>query len=146
LAAGYVSSNENVFVKHFDSVYFLTSPELFFLNHYPEEDKWLLIENKTKAEFLNNPLYYSDYNLIHSTVVLPKTGVVPSTKTFELVFNNFDFEENYIEYLFSVERKRNLIQLEDAAVTTTIPIEGKTNQLLYILVNGKIAVVYKISN
>lgn len=56
--AGSVDNKTQLFRKEFDSSYFLTSPDLFLLKHFPQDPKWLLTD-KTKKYFTDLPLYYS---------------------------------------------------------------------------------------
>lgn len=58
----------------YDDNYFFTSPEMFFLNHFPDDKKWLLT-GKSESQFAALPLYYDlDYQLIS-----PAAGVIKSS-------------------------------------------------------------------
>jgi len=60
LAAGFVSSNTNLFKFYFNDAYFFTPPERFFLNHYPTDEKWLLVA-KSKKDFAPLPVFFGSY-------------------------------------------------------------------------------------
>ncbi|MDD4876933.1 MAG: transglutaminase domain-containing protein, partial [Dehalococcoidales bacterium] len=58
--AGYISQQE--FVRDFDESYFLTPPDLFILNHLPENTKWQLLSSPlSKNEFSTLPYVYSNF-------------------------------------------------------------------------------------
>lgn len=55
-ASGYVNEEETKFRREFNSFYFLASPEIFALNHYPKNKNWLLMQNPPSLkEFLFAP-------------------------------------------------------------------------------------------
>jgi hypothetical protein len=55
----------------FDDKYFFTSPDLFFKNHFPEDENWLLTA-RSASEFTALPLLYN----LNYQVVSPETGVI----------------------------------------------------------------------
>ncbi|MGV3459444.1 MAG: transglutaminase domain-containing protein [Flavobacterium sp.] len=58
--AGTVTGEKPAFQFKFNDKYFLANPETFVLNHYPDNEKWLLTD-ASKADFANTPLYYGNY-------------------------------------------------------------------------------------
>jgi transglutaminase/protease-like cytokinesis protein 3 len=58
-AAGYTEGNCDKYVKKFEDFYFCSPPNLFSLQHYPLEPKWLLGVSITKDEFINLPHFYA---------------------------------------------------------------------------------------
>ncbi|XP_061750948.1 kyphoscoliosis peptidase [Nerophis ophidion] len=48
--AGQVNMKEESFVKRFDDFYFLTDPEEFIESHFPDEEKWQLLESPITLE------------------------------------------------------------------------------------------------
>jgi hypothetical protein len=55
-ASGYVSTGTDEFVKKYDDLYFLLSPEEFSKNHYPEDPQWTLLERPPEMkEYKNRP-------------------------------------------------------------------------------------------
>ena len=56
-ASGYYNKK---FHKEFDETYFLTDPNFFKLNHYPDEKRWLLTDKiYRKSTFKNSPVFHS---------------------------------------------------------------------------------------
>lgn len=68
-ASGIIDPETYVFKFNYNDGYFLTSPELFAINHFPEDNKWLLIDDVklTFKTFLEAPIIYGKAytNLIH---------------------------------------------------------------------------------
>ncbi len=70
-------SYEGKFIKEVDSFYFLTPPELFIKNHYPEYYEYALLKDKTSKEhFLNAPVIY-DHEL---ELLFPLNGTINRAK------------------------------------------------------------------
>ncbi|MFP9098319.1 transglutaminase domain-containing protein [Flavobacterium sp. RHBU_24] len=69
--SGGITGNTNKFGFKFDDNYFFTSPDAFFLNHFPDDKKWLLT-NKSDREFASLPLYYD----LSYQLVSPAIGVI----------------------------------------------------------------------
>ncbi|WP_191858773.1 transglutaminase domain-containing protein [Hanstruepera ponticola] len=61
-ASGIQNAETLTFTFDYNDGYFLTNPELFVLNHYPMDTKWLLFEGTTPAfrDFLEAPLLYGN--------------------------------------------------------------------------------------
>ena len=145
LAAGKISSNSNKFVFDYNDIYFFTSPELFFLNHYPDDEKWLFIEKKTKLDYQKLPLYYADFfKLNQNSFILPREGIVSSQNPFRVTVNKLNLDIDYFEYKFSGEQKRSLIELNQDTSNYEIVLNDKINQILFIYFEGKIIAAYKI--
>ncbi len=51
---------EEIFTFEYNDGYFLSNPKLFIVNHFPEDEKWTLLENKTNTfdGFLAAPILY----------------------------------------------------------------------------------------
>jgi hypothetical protein len=50
------------FEKQFDEHYFITHPETFLMDHFPEDKKWQLVSKPiSKKSFINSPIYYADF-------------------------------------------------------------------------------------
>jgi hypothetical protein len=58
-AAGATEGNCDKFIKEFTPVYFCTPPDVFMMNHYPKDEKWLLGAKVAKKEFQQAPHFFS---------------------------------------------------------------------------------------
>jgi hypothetical protein len=75
-ASGYVTFS-NEFVHRMDESYFLTSPQQFILDHYPEDLKWTLLERPpTLREFHFSPFKYKSFIKYGITSAFPSNGTI----------------------------------------------------------------------
>ncbi|BDD07230.1 transglutaminase domain-containing protein [Aureibacter tunicatorum] len=60
-ASGYYDPNIYEYVPEYNEYYFLSDPDLFIMNHYPLDHKWLLTDTKTSLEqFILAPVIYKE--------------------------------------------------------------------------------------
>ena len=60
-ASGLIDFESHIFKFQYNDGYFLTNPKLFAKNHYPANQKWLLLdETLTFKEFLEVPIMYGN--------------------------------------------------------------------------------------
>ena len=79
-ASGYFTYNSNQFIKHFDDQYFLTPPEQFALDHFPDDLKWSLLQRPpTIGEFLHSPYKSRCFVKYNITSYWPKQGVIQAS-------------------------------------------------------------------
>jgi transglutaminase/protease-like cytokinesis protein 3 len=97
------------FEKQFDEHYFLTPPEVFILDHFPQDKNWQLLKNKVKKKtFINSPVYYTDFfhfNCLQSSIKFGKFKL----KKGNSVKITFSCNSNISEAGFLVNNERNLI-------------------------------------
>ena len=99
LASGYFFIDENRFVFNYNDGFFLTDPDLFIKNHYPENKKWALLNNTYSfKKFIDFPIIYSTTYKYKITPILPnqlKTKVnINESIPFEFyVDSNVDIEK-----------------------------------------------------
>ncbi len=75
-ASGYINFAEE-YVPHIDESYFLTSPQQFVLDHYPEDLKWTLLEHPpTMREFRFSPFKYKSFIKYGIISALPANGTI----------------------------------------------------------------------
>lgn len=79
-ASGYITYTGNEFIKAFDNYYFLTSPENFIRDHYPEDSRWtLLAEPPTLREFYRTPFKHSAFNKYSIVSFTPAKGIIEAS-------------------------------------------------------------------
>ncbi|MFM9824614.1 transglutaminase domain-containing protein [Flavobacterium sp.] len=144
LAAGNISSKTDQFVFNFNDIYFFTEPKLFFLNHFPDDEKWLLVDNKSKTEYINLPVCFPDFIKNESKLIFPNKGVFSDKEIFDIKFNEFDFENDNLEYKFSSDSQKVYVKLNSKPTSYAISLENKGNQSLLIFINRRLLVIYKI--
>lgn len=141
-AAGVVIGGEKKFTKLFNDAYFCTDPDKFFLNHYPDDEHWLLTD-RSADEFAELPFYYpaylsSDYrlNADKGAIIFPKNTAV-----------RFNIENlKPTDELYYITSRDNMLDplAVDQNNNFVIPPGAKLFGYLTIFVNKKPLVSYKI--
>lgn len=144
LAAGTISSKTNKFSLDYNDSYFFTDPELFYLNHYPKEEEWLLVKNKTKSDYQKLPLFFAAYLNYSPNLILPLIGKLSSEEEFKILLNQFDYERDYLQFFFSNEKSRTKIEISPNQENVSISLLNKKNQVLYLFINSKPLAAYLV--
>ena len=144
LGAGFISGKTNLFKFYFNEGYFFTDPERFFLNHYPSDEKWLLI-NKNKNDFAQLPLFFGFYFENNYQMIKPESGLYSSAKNenFTFAIKGLDTYDD-VGYYFDNENKLKSMNQEDNSKDFNISLSDKKDGYLSLFVNGKILAIYKI--
>jgi transglutaminase/protease-like cytokinesis protein 3 len=75
-AAGYINYRDE-FQKEFNAYYFLTPPNEFINDHYPEDLRWTLLSSSpTLREFYNTPFKTAAFLRNYISSFKPETGVI----------------------------------------------------------------------
>jgi len=144
-ASGSVDGKTGRFVSKFNDGYFFTSPDLFFLNHFPDDKRMLMIE-KTEQDFAQLPLYYGEYVRSGYEFTSPENGILSKDGTIPFQITDLPLTA-VIAYAFSSEnlikpvaisRKGNVSEFE-------IPMDSKSRGYLTIFINNKSIASYKIA-
>jgi hypothetical protein len=79
-ASGYIDLRNNEFVRNYNDRYFLTSPEYFMRDHYPDDPRWTLLqEPKLPEEFRSSPFRQRSFNKYGFTSFFPNRGIIEAT-------------------------------------------------------------------
>jgi hypothetical protein len=118
-AAGGCAKNEDgkllFFQKQFDEYYWLTPPEDFARNHYPQNPIWTLIPDYTKERFAANP-YYKPAEIRYIKLITPNAGVVNAKKG-----DTIHFKLNYSKRFKDLQINSNVFRNPDIWVSERIP-------------------------
>ena len=143
--AGYTNENATRFIPAFNDYYFFTSPYKFFLNHYPEDSAWLLIDI-SKETFANLPLYYSSFYKLNVEVVEPQKGIILISKneSIKLVLKNSKNE--LVSMKFENDKYSKLVQPknENEFSFYEIRYEKNANTYLTVYINTRSFVTFKV--
>lgn len=145
-AAGSCSKDEDGklidFTANFTEYYWLTPPERFARNHFPEDPKWALVHNFTIEKFSANP-YYSPGYISNLDPVTPSTGIVNAKKGDTIRFKlkhegriqelqiNTNLFTNPEVYVFTKVRKKLQIEVDTVALKEQRYVDFKYNKGLY---------------
>lgn len=76
-ASGYVARNGGMFIRDYDPFYFLTPPEQFIKDHYPDDIAWTLLpDSKVPEEFRDSPFKQASFIKYQITSYSPSKGII----------------------------------------------------------------------
>jgi hypothetical protein len=79
-ASGFISYTGDQFVKAYDDYYFLTPPEDFIRDHYPEDYRWVLLSDPpTLREFYRTPFKHSAFSKYSVSSFVPAKGIIEAS-------------------------------------------------------------------
>ena len=155
-ASGFISFGGD-YIKHFDENYFLTPPEQFIQDHFPEDLQWTLLPNPPIVkEFYQSPFKHSAFIKHKIFSYKPSNGIIEASIGDKLVFeleaedikNDLVIASGNISdsTLFSALRliaKPSAI-ITGNKITYTYTIEDTSEQWLHIIYRGDIIMRYKL--
>lgn len=119
--AGSFDHSTKIFRQKFDETYFLTSPDRFFLEHFPLDQSYLFV-NKTKEDFANLPIFYWNYIKSDYELISPKSGILDFKKdgSVRFVFKSksgvkdisYTFDDEWTTNDLKVTRNGDLYEVE----------------------------------
>lgn len=79
-ASGYITWQGDAFVKHLDEQYFLSPPEQFIREHYPDDLRWSLMEDPPlMPEFRQSPFKQKSFTKYRISSYKPSGGVIEAS-------------------------------------------------------------------
>lgn len=141
--AGGIDGATQRFAFKFNPAYFFTPPALFFLNHFPDDKKWLLVDRSVQ-QFVNLPLYYGDYLLSPATILTPTVGIVSGSV---IKFDVDNLSGTSVTYVVSSERIVKQVlpkRVNDQLSSFEVKLEPRASGYLTIYIDNKSVVTYKI--
>lgn len=76
-ASGYISWHGGEFVRQLDEQYFLSTPEQFIREHYPDDLRWTLMDDPPlMPEFRHSPFKQKSFSKYQITSYSPEKGVI----------------------------------------------------------------------
>lgn len=145
--AGTVTGAKPEFVFKFNDKYFFTEPDVFFLNHFPDDKKWLFTQ-KSEQDFADLPLYYGNYLLEGYDFLSPKAGtlVVPKYTSIYFKINNLKPGDK-VHYAFSKDKVYKEVNLKQNGNSAEfdIPLDVRSVGTLTVYINQKSVAAYRIN-
>ena len=145
--AGTVTGAKPEFVFKFNDRYFFSDPDVFFLNHFPDDKKWLLTD-KTEKDFANLPLYYGNYLMAGYEFITPNGGTFNTVPSGFIAFKVKNLQPgDTVNYAFSKDKVFNPVKVEKQGDISTfnVPLSNKSVGTLTVYVNQKSIASYKIN-
>jgi len=140
--AGGITNNSRNFDFRFDDNYFFTGPDVFFLNHFPDDKKWLLTA-RTESEFASLPLYYDlEYKMIS-----PEQGIIKTGKSLIPFKIKGITKSDMVTYQYSSGKYSNRVlpKITDGVGEFNLVLDKAVKGTLTIFVNSKSVAAYKIN-
>ncbi len=150
-ASGIISYG-NEYIRQFNNFYFLTPPEQFIQDHYPEDPQWsLLPEMPVYKEFNQSPFRCSGFIKAGISFYFPLKGVIEvsagDTVRFELKarvpIRNFFIADGPVPDTLNLQQP--LYTLNGDMLSVKYVIQPGSNEWLYIFCNDELALQYKLN-
>lgn len=142
----------NEFVRQYNDFYFLTPPEQFIRDHYPEDLQWTLLDNPpVYREYNQSPFRYSAYIKAGINNHFPSKGVIDvaigDTILIELnarkEISNFSVSQTP---LFDSTQVTTITpNVSDEKFSIKYNITSATGEWLYVFCNDEPAMRYKLN-
>lgn len=151
-ASGFVSYG-NDYIRHYNDSYFLSDPDEFFRDHYPEDIQWTLIKYPPiYREFNQQPFRLSGFKKLSINSFLPQKGIlvaavgdtlrfeVKSNKEIKHFFVSSTSQPDSIHFLQPPTFFRNSDKLSFNYVVT-----GNEEDWVYVFCNEESVLRYKLN-
>ena len=144
---------DNLFIKEYNTGYFLADPILFSKSHFPLDKKWLLNDALIQNKYVVGPLVYGETFKHNITPIGPETMNVEIKKNSEL---NFSFQsskqikKNQITLIKMSRNKQNILKIYDIKTESGMIhfkhlFKQKGQHDVHIKVNNDIVATYIIN-
>jgi transglutaminase/protease-like cytokinesis protein 3 len=151
-ASGGITYKGDEFIRGYNSRYFLTPPDQFIIDHYPEDIKWTLLNDPpAQPEFLNTPFRYTGFIKSGIDAYLPSKGIIEAS-----IGDSIRFEvrtSNELGLLtVSSTPPVDTIWFDDEPVviggrrkSCTYTVTDEKAEWLYVSCNGRVILRYKLN-
>jgi hypothetical protein len=149
-ASGFVTW-ANEYIQYFNEFYFLTPPDQFIHDHYPEDPQWTLLSDPpVYREYSQSPFRYSGYIKSGITNYFPGKGVIDAavgdTVTIGLKaikeINNFYVSESPE---FDSTRATMTPIANNQMISCRFNIISPSSEWLYVFCNDELVMRYKLN-
>jgi len=156
-ASGYITWQGDKFIRQLDEQYFLSPPDVFIREHYPDDLRWSLIENPPlMAEFRLSPFKQKSFIKYSIISYKPATGIIEANvnDTIQIVLETSDVAKDrnissdpFLDTsIYSTSTSALLVPpgMIGSKTTYTYHVRSATVEWLYILYNDDIILRYKL--
>jgi transglutaminase/protease-like cytokinesis protein 3 len=157
-ASGLVTYRGDEFIQEYNDRYFLTPPELFIRDHYPEDIAWTLLPTAPSiVEFYYSPFRYTGFIKSGITSYLPSKGIIEASIGDSIRFEieatggnkilfvsdtpPVDPDEPYASY----DPDEPVIAKGIKKAGYTYTVTNKSSEWLYVICNGEIIMRYRLN-
>lgn len=156
-ASGYIDNRTDQYIKQLDEQYFLTKPEEFIREHYPDDLGWTLMKDPPlMPEFQQSPFKQRAFNKYRINRYYPSVGVINAkvgdTLRFELTVDNRSKDDNisanpFLDqsaYYSSSSALVKPLSPKGNVVKYAYPVISSSVQWIYILYNEDLVLRYRV--
>jgi len=149
-ASGFITYSDE-YIRRYDDFYFLTPPDQFIRDHYPEDLQWTLLNDPPiYREFHQSPFRYSGYLKAGLTNYFPANGVIDAATgdTVELrLTSKKEIRNFYVSSspLFDTMQQAIKPVVKDDKVSFKYMIPPDGADWIYVFCNEELALRYKLN-
>ena len=151
-ASGFTNYRGDEFTRAYDDKYFLTSPDQFILDHYPEDITWTLLKDPpAPGEFYSGPFRYTGFIKSRIDAYWPAKGIVEAAVGDSIRFEVESSSEQGLLFV-SDQQPVDTIWSDDEPVIIggrkkrfTYAVTDPTAEWLYVTCNGRIILRYRLN-
>jgi len=158
-ASGYISWRGDAFVRQLDEQYFLTPPDVFIREHYPDDLRWSLMDDPPlMAEFRHSPFRQKSFTKYKISSYKPSGGVIEASMGDTIrvevetadIYNDMNISSDPFLDTTIYSTATSALLVPPGTITKktiyTYCVTSPTIQWLYVLYNDDIILRYKLAN
>ena len=143
----------NEYIRQYNDFYFLTSPDEFIRDHYPEDPQWTLLkETPVYREFSQSPFRYSGYIKAGVSSYFPSKGVI-DVAVGDSIFIELKARRDIRSFFVSSSPVPDTTLLTAISPVAAIgeklvfryDVKDATGKWLYVFCNDELALRYKLN-
>jgi hypothetical protein len=157
-ASGYISWQGDRFIRQLDEQYFLSPPEVFVREHYPDDIRWTLVDDPPLiAEFKASPFKQKSFIKYNIVSYKPTTGIIEANlnDTVKIVLETSDVGKDrnissdpFLDTsIYNTPTSALLVpqgMMIGSKTTYTYIVSSPGVEWLYILYNDDLVLRYKL--
>jgi len=158
-ASGYISYGDQ-FIRAYDNYYFMTPPEQFIRDHYPEDSRWTLLTNPpTLKEFYRTPFKHSAFSKYSIVSFAPAKGIIEAsvgdTIKVELTMGNSEKhgiapdtlkdDTHILPLAFSLDSLKPVFNDDKKRISYQYTINSPSVEWLNVMYNDDVILRYKLN-
>lgn len=153
--SGFLNKSMTEFTPSFGSNYFFTNPEVFNLDHFPDNEAWRLGNGpKSLSAFYAMPVIYTAGNSLNLYKLEPKNGMIKTKPSRAVAFKFFHYQEQEIKEIKLVagEDKRagipELLKFSDTGgvISLTYTFKREDEYPVTFYADGRAMITYIINS
>lgn len=148
-AAGSVDYAKMEFLEEYTPAYFDSDPKEFAMKHYPDNQKWLLLDGSfTREEFTLQPAVFNEFIGKGYKIINPQNGSLSVRKGNEINFSIENVPNNIqVAYHFKSEKYGQLVKpiQKKNRINFSVSANSTGNDELIIYFDNKPVLGYKIT-